>query len=403
MGGESKGPAVIDANSGFGPDNLPYCVFELGGEASIGVRLGDRVISLRALVENGQLPGECGAGNLNPLMAAGKRRWDEVRATLQGMIESEDSVTETASHSIAEITLLLPFDVADYVDFYSSEQHAINLGRMFRPDAEPLLPNWKHLPVGYHGRAGTLVLSGTEIRRPAGQRKEADGSIGFGPSQRLDIELELGYVLGGDSSMGTPVPIGSASDHLFGFFLVNDWSARDIQAWEYVPLGPFLGKSFATSISPWVVPTPALEPFRMNQPVQEPTPLPYLQDDGTWGLDIDFEIGLQSRTMEVPDIVSRTNFKDMYWSPVQQIAHMTINGASVRTGDVCASGTISGSKPGTFGSMIELSWNGEEPIHLSDGSTRTFLEDGDTAILRGLASNGTAMVGFGDVSGVIVP
>ncbi len=394
---------MIDVDSGFGPENLPYCVFAFGGEVSVGVRLHNQVISLRTLVEHGRLPGECGATNLNPLMAAGRHRWDDVRSTLREFVERDDPAVAAAARELHEVTLLLPFDVADYVDFYSSEQHATNLGKMFRPDADPLLPNWKHLPVGYHGRAGTIVVSGTEIKRPSGQRREEDGSVGFGPSRRLDIELELGYVIGGDSHMGQPVSVQEAEDHIFGFFLVNDWSARDIQAWEYVPLGPFLGKSFATSISPWVVPTASLEPFRVQQPAQEPEPLGYLQGDGSWGIDIDLEVGLKSPAMSAPDIISETSFKDMYWSPVQQIAHLTANGASLRTGDVCASGTVSGSQPGTYGSLIELSWNGAQPIQLSDDSTRTFLQDGDQVTLRGLASNEETTVGFGEVSGVIAP
>jgi len=393
---------VIDPNAGFGPENLPYCVFEWGTGPSIGVRLGDRVIGLRVLVENGQLPGECGAATLNPLMASGKERWDEVRGILQGLIALDDPALLAAGHDLADIKLLLPFDVADYVDFYSSEHHATNIGKIFRPDSDSLLPNWKHLPVGYHGRAGTIVLSGTDIRRPSGQRKDSEGSIGFGPSRRLDIELEMGYVLGGDTTMGEPVGVEEAADHIFGFFLVNDWSARDIQAWEYVPLGPFLGKSFATSVAPWVVPTQALEPFRVEQPTQDPPPLPYLAGASRWGLDVDLEVSLQAAGMEAGDIVSATSFSDMYWTPVQQIAHMTANGATIRTGDVCASGTVSGAEPGSFGSLIELTWNGSQPVSLSDGSERAFLEDGDRVSLRGAATNGDMTVGFGEVTGTIV-
>ncbi len=393
---------MIDVNAGFGPDNLPYCVFEHQTVPTIGVRLGDRLVDLRLLVENGMLPGECGAATLNPLMAAGPDRWSEVRGILVDLITRDDPAIEAVSRPIAEVELLLPFEVADYVDFYSSQQHAENLGRMFRPDAEPLLPNWKHLPVGYHGRAGTIVISGTDIKRPSGQRREPDGSITFGPSRRLDIELELGYVIGGDSALGEPVPIGEAADHIFGFFLVNDWSARDIQAWEYVPLGPFLGKSFATSISPWVVPAAALEPFRVDPPPQNPEPLSYLRGGERWGLDLQLEVAIKTPGLDTFQVISVTDFRNMYWTPVQQIAHLTVNGASLRTGDVCASGTVSGPDPGTYGSLIELSWNGQQPIELADGSVRTFLEDGDRISLRGRADDGVTHVGLGEVVGTVV-
>jgi fumarylacetoacetase len=268
----------------------------------------------------------------------------------------------------------LPFTVADYVDFYSSLEHATNLGRLFRPDQEPLLPNWRRLPVGYHGRAGTVVASGTPIRRPHGQRKRLeDAEPTFGPSTRLDVELEIGLVVGRPSTLGEPVPVAKALDHLFGLVLVNDWSARDIQAWEYVPLGPFLGKSFATSVSAWVVPLTELE--RVDAPAQEPEPLPYLREQ-PWAYDLPLELELNGKT------ISRTNARHLYWSPAQQVAHLTSNGASLRTGDLLASGTISGPTKDGRGSLIELTWNGAEPLRLADGSTRTFLDDGDTVVMR---------------------
>ena len=295
----------------------------------------------------------------------------------------------------------LPFDVADYVDFYSSEQHATNLGRMFRPDAEPLLPNWKHLPVGHHGRSGTVVASGTPIQRPSGQQRGADGPT-FGPSQRLDIELEMGFVIGGKSVLGKPVPTDRAEQHIFGMMLVNDWSARDIQAWEYQPLGPFLGKSFATSIAPWIVPLAALEGARVSPPRQDLEVFEYLRADRPWGFDVDLDVRLSTAEMrergEEAVVVSATNFRDMYWTPAQQLAHLTVNGATIRSGDLCASGTISGSEPGTYGSFIELSRNGSEPITLPDGSQRTFLEDGDEVTLTGRAGP----VSFGEVAGRVV-
>jgi len=295
---------------------------------------------------------------------------------------------------LAELETRLPLATGDYVDFYSSLEHATNLGRLFRPDAEPLLPNWRHLPVGYHGRASSIVVSGTPICRPRGQLP-TDGVPAFGPSRRLDIELELGFVTGLGNELGHPIPTSAAAEHVFGFVLVNDWSARDIQRWEYQPLGPFLGKSFATSISPWVVPLDALEPFRVPAPPQDPEPLEYLRTEGDWGLDIELEIELNG------SVISRTNARGLYWTVPQQLAHVTVNGANVRPGDLYASGTISGPEPGSRGSLIELTWGGRDPIRLPDGSERTFLQDGDTVVLRGWC--GDRQVSLGEVVGTIVP
>jgi fumarylacetoacetase len=288
----------------------------------------------------------------------------------------------------------LPFEVGDYVDFYSSLEHATNLGRLFRPDAEPLLPNWRHLPVAYHGRAGTVVVSGTPVVRPCGQAKAPDDADpGFGPSSRLDLELELGFVVGVGSEHGRPIPLAAFREHVFGVVLVNDWSARDLQAWEYQPLGPFLGKSFATSISTWVTPLALLEDRFVSGPEQEPEPLPYLRTTGDWGLDVDLEVELSGT------VVARTNARGLYWTMPQQLAHATVNGASVRTGDLFASGTISGPDRGTEGSLIELTGNGAHPLRLGDGSTRTFLEDGDEVVLRGRAGE----IELGEVRGTILP
>jgi fumarylacetoacetase len=299
-----------------------------------------------------------------------------------------------------EVTLHLPFEVADYVDFYSSEQHAANIGRLLRPGRDPLTPNWRHLPIGYHGRAGTVVPSGTPVVRPAGQRKEAaDPEPGFGPSRRLDFEAEVGFVVGVPSRLGRPVPLRDFRDHVFGVCLVNDWSARDVQAWEYVPLGPFLGKSFATSVSPWVVPLAALEAARIAPPPRRPAPLPYL-DDATdpWGLDLTLEIRLNGH------VVSRPPFAAMYWTPAQQLAHLTAGGAAVRTGDLYASGTVSGPGPGEWGSLMELSRGGAEPIELPDGTRRAFLEDGDEVTISATAPGpGGVRLGFGEVTGRIEP
>jgi fumarylacetoacetase len=333
-----------------------YGVFSRPGEEPrVGYRVDDTVHDISDLV-----PGR----SLDNLLARGRSGWEEVQARTAG----------GTPIPLAEVETHLPFTVADYVDFYSSEEHATNLGKILRPGQEPLLPNWRHLPIGYHGRAGTVVVSGTEIRRPHGQRKPPDADAPtFGPTQKLDIELELGFVVGGPRRLGEPVPISEALDHVFGAVLVNDWSARDIQAWEYQPLGPFLGKSFATSISPWVVPLSELP--RVERPPQEPEPLPHLRTD-PWAYDIDLEVVLNGET------ISRTNARHLYWNVEQQVTHLTSNGASLRAGDLLATGTISGPDPGSYGSLIELTWNGERPLELADGSTRTFLEDGDEVTLR---------------------
>src|SRR5690606_15622952 len=301
-------------------------------------------------------------------------------------------------HPVDEVRLHLPVEVGDYVDFYASEHHATNLGKLFRPGAPPLMPNWKHLPVGYHGRAGTVILSGTDIVRPCGQRKAPDQDTPtFGESQRLDIEAELGFIVGTGSELGTPVPVDEFGQRVFGVVILNDWSARDIQSWEYVPLGPFLGKSFATSISPWVVPLLALESARVDTPKQDPEPLPYLRETSPWGLDIDLEVELNGQ------VVSRPPYREMYWSPAQMLAHMTVNGASSRTGDLFASGTISGPERDQRGAFIEITWGGKEPLQVG-GEERTFLQDGDEVVLRATAPGaGGGRIGFGEVRTRILP
>jgi fumarylacetoacetase len=351
-----------------------YCVFNRGGgPPCVGYKRGDSVADLSELDEVFRQP------SLNEFMAQGRAVEREARAAA----ESARSVPLEA------VELHLPFEVADYVDFYSSIEHATNLGRLFRPDSDPLLPNWRRLPVGYHGRAGTIVASGTPVQRPSGQSKppDADEPV-FGPSTRLDIELELGYVIGTPSALGESVPVGEALDHVFGVVVVNDWSARDIQAWEYQPLGPFLGKSFATTISACVTPIDLLEPVRVAGQQQEPEPLPYLRAEPS-AYDIDLEVELNG------EVVSRTSARHLYWSIEQQIAHLTVNGASLRTGDLLATGTISGPDPGSYGSLIELSWNGAEPL----AGGRTFLEDGDEVVLRGRAGD----VELSEARGTIVP
>jgi fumarylacetoacetase len=298
---------------------------------------------------------------------------------------------------VADVDLHMPFEVSDYVDFYSSREHATNLGRILRPGTEPLLPNWSHLPVGYHGRAGTVVPSGTPVVRPSGQRHGDQGPV-FGPTTKLDVEAEVGFVVGVPSAQGRPVPTTGFRDHVFGFVLVNDWSARDIQAWEYQPLGPFLSKSFATSISPWVVPLAALEAAHVPPPEQDPEPLPYLRCTEPWGLDVTLQIELNGH------VVSRPPFAGMYWTPPQQLAHTTVNGAWLNTGDLLASGTVSGAQRDQRGSLIELTWNGNEPLELPDGTRRAFLEDGDTVRISATATGSDITpIGFGDVIGTVYP
>ncbi|GAA0843949.1 fumarylacetoacetase [Streptosporangium amethystogenes subsp. fukuiense] len=374
----------------WGPENLPYGVFSRheGETPRVGVRYGDQIVDLA-----GALHDEVFAtGSLNAFMARGPVAWRDTRTLIQNKLRTDLSVVEPHLVPLEQVTLHLPIEVADYVDFYCSLEHASNLGRMFRPDEEPLKPNWRHLPVGYHGRAGTVVASGTPITRPSGQR----GAGVFGPSVKLDIEAELGFVVGAPTSLGDRA--GRFEDHVFGVTLVNDWSARDIQAWEYVPLGPFLGKSFATSISPWITPLAALSEARVEGRTQDPEPLGYLRRDEPWGLDLRLEVAVNG------EVVSRPPYRDMYWTPDQMLAHMTVNGAALRTGDLYASGTISGTGPGERGSLIELTWNGTEPLKLPDGSVRTFLEDGDTVTITATAPgpDGTVIT-LGEVSGRISP
>jgi fumarylacetoacetase len=382
--------------TGFGPEHLPYGVFRRAGEEPrVGVRLGDGVLDLAALAADGPLdedPLLFFQPSLNAFMAAGRETWRRVREALRALAAGPDA--EPASAALDEVDLLLPFAVRDYVDFFSSLEHARNAERIFRPDGDPLPPNWRHLPVGYHGRSGTVVVSGTPIRRPWGQRREpGDDAPVHGPSVRLDVELELGFVVGAPSAYGEPVVVERALDHVFGVLLLNDWSARDLQAWESRPLGPFLGKSFATSIAAWVTPLDAVLDRRVRAPAQEPAPLAYLREE-PWALDLDLEIELNGT------VVARTNARHLYWSAAQQLAHMTVNGASLSTGDLFGSGTISGPRPEQRGSLLELSWNGAEPLVLDDNSTRSFLEDGDEVVLRG--SGGDAVT-LGEVRGRIEP
>lgn len=383
----------IPDGSLFGLDNLPYGVFSTDGtQPRVGVRLADHVVDLAALLGDDVFA----ASSLNPFMAQGRARWDAVRAELVERLAGD--LPDAAVHALADARLHLPIEVADYVDYYASEHHASNLGRLFRPDAEPLMPNWKHLPVGYHGRSSTVVVSGVDVVRPCGQRKApSEDAPTFGPSRRLDIEAELGFVVGAGTQRGETIGTDDFADHCFGVVVLNDWSARDIQAWEYVPLGPNLGKSFATSISPWVVPLAALEAAWIPTPEQEPEVLPYLRAEQAWGLDVDLEVEWNG------DVVSRPPYARMYWSPAQMLAHMTVNGATSRTGDLFGSGTISGPEKDQRGAFIELTWGGAEPVTVA-GEQRTFLEDGDEVAISATAPGAAGgRIGFGEVRARILP
>ncbi|MGA3488691.1 fumarylacetoacetase [Micromonosporaceae bacterium DT55] len=385
----------------YGLQNLPYGVFRRGdGAARIGVRIGDLVLDLTAAEEAGLVlaGGAFGAATLNEFMALGRAQWTTVRRRIRELLAEPEhrAAVEPLLVPLAQVRMTMPFAVGDYVDFYSSAHHATNVGRIFRPDQAPLLPNWKHLPIGYHGRAGTVVVSGTPITRPRGQRATSQGPV-FGPSVRLDIEAEVGFVVGVGSELGQPVPVGSFADHVFGVVLVNDWSARDIQAWEYQPLGPFLGKSFATSVSAWVVPLEALAEAWVPAPEQDPAVLDYLRDTPHLGLDLRLSVQWNGERVTEPP------FASMYWTPAQQLAHLTVNGASLRTGDLYASGTVSGPERSQVGSFLELSWGGTEPIALG-AAKRTFLDDGDTVTITATAPGPDgSTIGLGEVTGTITP
>jgi fumarylacetoacetase len=408
------------ASSGFPIQNLPYGVFSRNGAPGrIGVAIGAFIFDVYAAADAGLFDGTISRAvleshSLNLLLGAGRDAWTAVRNRLRDLLASDATAFQDLDRERflvpqSEARMAMPFHVGDYVDFYSSIEHATNLGKLFRPDAEPLLPNWRWIPIGYHGRSSTIVVDGTPVVRPSGQRKPPDAQTPtFGPSRLLDIELEIGFVTGPGNRMGSRIPVEAARDHIFGLVLVNDWSARDIQAWEYQPLGPFLGKSFATSISPWVVTLDALEPYRVAGPRQEPEPLPYLQCSEPWNYDVILQVELQTQKMRddgvAADVIARSNFKYMYWSIAQQLAHATVNGTAVRPGDLYASGTISGSQPDSYGSLLELTWRGTKPLRLANGEERAFLEDGDIVTLRGYCeAEHRPRIGFGSVSGMILP
>ncbi|MEU7700432.1 MULTISPECIES: fumarylacetoacetase [unclassified Streptomyces] len=401
-------PLDLAEGDPFGPHNLPYGVFSTAdepGRRRLGVRIGGHVLDAGAAAHALGSPYAAllDRPSLNPLLAAGRTAWRDVRRALTAWVTvpAHRADIEPLLHPLDAVTLHLPYEVADYVDFYASEHHATNVGRIFRPDGDALTPNWKHLPIGYHGRAGTVVVSGTDVVRPSGQRKApTDPAPVFGPSVKLDIEAEVGFLVGTPSELGRPVPLADFREHVFGLTLLNDWSARDVQAWEYVPLGPFLGKSFQTSVAAWVTPLEALDAARTAPPARDLPLLPYLDDAGEeeqGGFDVRITVEING------EVVAEPPFSTMYWTAAQQLAHMTVNGASLRTGDLYGSGTVSGPEVNQRGSLLELTWNGRDAIELAGGK-RTFLEDGDEVVLTAWAPgpDGTR-VGLGEVRGRIAP
>jgi fumarylacetoacetase len=401
----------VPENSDFSIHNLPFGVFVRDGEHHIGVAIGDRIIDLNLAVDLGLFNGSnwntasLKSGILNDFISEGKAAWSDVRQTLQNALTNTDSLLHKEQDRLLVnrigAEMVVPVHVGDYTDFYSSIEHATNVGKMFRPD-NPLLPNWKHIPVGYHGRSSSIVMSGTEIKRPSGQLMppDADAPV-FGKSKRMDFELEMAFVIGKSTKLGDTIDISQAEDHIFGKVIFNDWSARDIQKWEYVPLGPFLGKNFGSTISPWIVTMEALEPFRCESVKQDPEVLPYLQYSGDKNFDINLEVDLTPENGQ-PTTISKSNFKYMYWNMAQQLTHHTVNGCNVRVGDMMASGTISGKDKNSYGSMLELSWGGKEKIALEGGEERTFIEDGDTITMRAYCEKEGVRVGFGECVGKII-
>jgi fumarylacetoacetase len=410
----------VPADSHFPIQNLPYGVFRSRADAHphIGVAIGSHVLDLAVLEQEGLFDTPLLRGRrlfqqttLNAFMAQGRPVWREARARIRQLLDADEpalrdhvSLRDRVLVPMAEVEMLLPVEIGDYTDFYSSREHATNVGTMLRGPDNALQPNWLHLPVAYHGRASSVVVSGTDLYRPLGQTKPAESPAPlFGPSRSVDFELEMGAFIGPGNPLGQPVPIAQAPEHLFGMVLVNDWSARDIQGWEYVPLGPFLAKNFGTSISPWVVPLEALEPFRIAGPRQDPAPLPYLQSPGDWTFDVRLEVYLQSQAMASPHRICGSNARHLYWNVCQQLAHHTVNGCNLRTGDLLATGTISGPTPDSYGSLLELAWRGTKPLPLPNGEQRSFLQDGDRITMTGWCQGEGYRVGFGEVTGRILP
>ena len=404
----------VSSKSDFSIYNLPFGIFSTNKKNKrIGVAIGDHVIDLHAcnsldLFKDLNIESHVFKNSfLNNFIELGKEITSKVREILQSELTNDNSLIKHNSNCIIPIDSVemhLPVNIGDYTDFYSSIEHASNIGSMFRDPSNPLLPNWKHLPVGYHGRASSIIVSGKNIHRPKGQIMPLDSKTPiFSSSNRVDFELEMGYIIGKNSSLGSSISTTNSQDYIFGKVLFNDWSARDIQKWEYVPLGPFLGKSFASSISPWVVTMEALDPFRVSGPIQEPNVLDYLKFDGLKNYDINLSVSITPEDSNIESIVCNSNFKYMYWNMNQQIAHHTVNGCNLNVGDMMASGTISGHTKNSYGSMLELSWGGKNPIELKDGSTRTFINDMDTVIMKGYCEKNNIRVGFGEVKSKILP
>ena len=403
----------IQPDSDFSIHNLPFGIFSVPGkEKRAGMAIGDKVVDLKTAADEGlfeELEFDYSVLEkeyLNKLIALGKSVTNRIREVVQQALCDEHSVLvkiEGIMKEMSDVTMHLPVQIGDYTDFYSSMEHATNVGKLFRDPENALLPNWKHLPVGYHGRASSIVVSGTEIRRPKGQIvPDGKNQPEFGPTQRLDFELEVASVIGKETALGETVPANRAEECIFGLLLFNDWSARDIQKWEYQPLGPFLGKSFASTISPWIVPLEALEPFRVKGPEQDPKPLEYLQTDGAKSFDIQLEAAIQPDGSEEETVVCHTNFRHLYWNMAQQLAHHTSNGCNLSVGDLMASGTISGPDPGSMGCLLEITQNGTKPLTLKSGDKRSWIEDGDSVTLRGFAEKNGVRVGFGECVGKVI-
>ena len=407
----------VPENCDFPIQNIPFGVFITKEDViTIGTRIGNCAIDMGALQQLGYFEGieltddMFMQDTLNDFISDGKKTWRLVRNRLAELFdENNPKLRDNKEHrkvvifKVEDIEMLLPVQIGDYTDFYSSKEHATNVGKMFRDPENALLPNWLHIPVGYHGRSSTIVPSGIPVHRPYGQTlPNGETTPVFGPSRLVDFELETAFITTDANLMGEPIPVEEAEEHIFGMVLFNDWSARDIQKWEYVPLGPFLAKNFASSISPWIVTMDALEPFRVKGPEQSPEPLPYLQQKGAKAFDINLEVAIQPEN-EVETVVSRSNLKYMYWSMAQQLAHHTINGCRVNSGDMMGSGTISGPTEDSFGSMLELSWGGQKPLKMNDGSERKFINDNDTVIIRGYCQKDNLRIGFGEVSSKLLP
>ncbi|THD67980.1 fumarylacetoacetase [Robertkochia marina] len=407
----------VSKDSDFPIQNIPFGVFLTRDDViTIGTRIGNKAIDLGALHQLGYFKDIPLTDDiflqdtLNDFISDGKKTWRLVRNRIAEIFDKDNpDLRDNQEHrkivlfDLNEIEMQLPVQIGDYTDFYSSKEHATNVGTMFRDPNNALLPNWLHIPVGYHGRSSSIIPSGIPVHRPMGQTLPAGKETPeFGPSKLVDFELEMAFITTDANHLGEPIPIEEAEDYIFGMVLLNDWSARDIQKWEYVPLGPFLAKNFASSISPWIVTLDALEPYRTAGPKQEPDPLPYLQYEGNKSFDINLEVDLTPDGGK-PQTITKSNFKYMYWTMAQQLAHHTVNGCNVNSGDMMGSGTISGPTPETYGSMLELTWKGEKPIALNDGTERKFIQDGDTVTLRGYCDNGVTRIGFGKVSTKLLP